>query len=131
MNIRKQLFKEVFNVDNPDALFKPVSRITLVQIYQSAETTQSGFEMPRSVIESMQLENRIGRVLAIGPHSYDDPDFFPSGPLVKEGDWVIYSRHDASFLTLRGVHCAILPSNKHLATTEMKEEIFTRYHTGK
>jgi|NOAtaT_7_FD_contig_71_2488720_length_6197_multi_3_in_0_out_0_7 co-chaperonin GroES (HSP10) len=126
-----ELIKQALDVDHLSDLVDLRSRTLLLQIYKVEEVTRGGIIMPSSVIDSSKFDNRIGRVLSIGPHSYDDIDYYPSGPLCAVGEWVVYWRHDASLLTINKIDCAILPANKVMFATKMPELIDTSYHVGK
>jgi|ERR1700744_4817277 len=128
--LKKRLFKEVFNEDNPDDLLEVAEGLLLIQFLKTESKNSSGIDLPESYIEGTKFDNRIGRVLAIGPNSYD-PDQFPNGPKCKIGDWIVFWRHDYSFINVNGVECAFLPCGKLLCTTKKPKSICTHYHMGK
>ena len=43
-----------------------------------------------------EYQGRVGLVLAVGPDAYKDPVKFPSGPWVKQGDWVCWPALESS-----------------------------------
>lgn len=128
---KNDLMKEVFGVESPSDLVDLRSRTVLLQIYKIPEKTSGGILMPNSSIANSVYDNRIGRVLSVGPNSYDDIDYFPNGPLCSIGEWIVYWRHDASILTINGIDCAILPANKIMFATKSPELISTNHHVGK
>jgi len=128
--IKRKLFKEVLNEDNPDDLIEVAEGLLLIQFLKTESKNTSGIDLPESYIEGTKFDNRIGRVIDIGPNSYNS-DLFPNGPKCKLGDWVLYWRHDHSYVNLNGVECAFLPCGKILGKTKKPKSICTQYHMGK
>ncbi len=128
-----ELAQSVLKLDNIN--YKDVvdlkTRLILLQIYQKEETTKAGLLRAPMTLESARFDNRMGRVLDIGTDAYDDKEIYPSGALCKIGDWVLFWRHDASWMTINGIDCAMLPASKVMFPTQHPELIKTDYHMGK
>ena len=102
-NYKPEYFKslgidlQTFNQEAMIEKFKEVS-ITginvLILIYKPPveEVTRGGIIKPPSAIaDDLEYNSMVGMVLKLGPDSYKG-DQFPSGPYVKEGDWVVFPR---------------------------------------
>ncbi len=66
----------------------------LILIYKPPveEVTRGGVIIPQTAVkDDLEYNSMVGMVLKLGPDSYKG-DQFPSGPYVKEGDWVIFPR---------------------------------------
>jgi co-chaperonin GroES (HSP10) len=66
----------------------------LILIYKPPveEVTRGGVIIPQTAVkDDLEYNSMVGMVLKLGPDSYKGNQF-PSGPYVKEGDWVIFPR---------------------------------------
>lgn len=67
-----------------------------------------GILLPESFRSDMEYLNTVGRVLALGELAFKDEEIYRTGPWVKPGDHVVYTKYAGSKLWWKGVKLLII-----------------------
>ena len=101
----------------------PVGYRMLVRPWSGQAKTKGGVILADETQDKIQMTTVVGLVVKMGDLCYKDKDKFPTGPWVKEGQFVIYGRYSGSrFQTKFGEH-RILNDDEIIGTIKMPEDI--------
>ena len=96
--------------ETPDP--SPLPRIPgvgiLVRPVPIRKKSAGGIIIPESFREDMQYLNTVGRVLSLGELAFKDEDIYRTGPWVKPGDYVVYTKYAGSKVWWKGVKLLIV-----------------------
>jgi hypothetical protein len=73
---------------------KPVGFDLMIQIYKRPTTGK--VLLPDQIRDTDKFNNRVARVLAMGPEAYLRKSKFPKGPWCQIGDWLIVRPYEMS-----------------------------------
>lgn len=107
-----------------DRMPQPTGYRVLVLPYNGPRTTSGGIELADETLERRNLSTMVGYVLKVGPDAYKDKDKFPSGPWVKEGDWVLYARYSGARFAIDGGEVKMLNDDEILGTVKYPDDIY-------
>ena len=101
----------------------PVGYRMLVRPWSGKKKTKGGIILSDETNDKIAMTTVVGLVVKMGDLCYKDKDKFPTGPWVKEGQFVIYGRYSGSrFQTKYGEH-RILNDDEIIGTIKMPEDI--------
>ena len=101
----------------------PVGYRMLVRPWSGKKKTKGGIILSDETNDKIAMTTVVGLVVKMGDLCYQDKDKFPTGPWVKEGQFVIYGRYSGSrFQTKYGEH-RILNDDEIIGTIKMPEDI--------
>lgn len=96
--------------DVPDP--SPLPRIPgvgiLVRPVPVRRKSAGGILIPESVRSDLEYLSTVGKVLALGELAFKDEDIYRTGPWVKPGDYVVYTKYAGSKLWWKGVQLLII-----------------------
>jgi co-chaperonin GroES (HSP10) len=98
------------NVPDPDPLPRIPGVGILVRPVPVRRKTAGGIFIPDSVRADHEYLNTVGRVLALGELAFSDPDIYKTGPWVKPGDYVVYTKFAGQKVVWKGVRLLIIPA---------------------
>jgi co-chaperonin GroES (HSP10) len=90
-------------------VFRPAGSNLLIKLCKKPEKTAGGIIMPNT--DQDIFYSRIGRVLAMGSHCYDE-DRFPKGPYCHIGDYITFQQYQWERVPISNVELYVLPCNK-------------------
>jgi len=96
----------------------PVGYTLLIAMLEVSEKTDGGVFVPDSVKKAEETAGIVGLVLSIGPDAYLDASKFPSGPLCKEGDFVIFRSYSGTRFTVDGQEFRLINDDTVQATVD-------------
>ena len=112
------------NVANiQDELPIPSGWRLLVLPFTPKEKTKGGIIIAQEALDKARIATICGYVVKMGPMAYGDKEKFPSGPLCKKGDWVIFARYAGSRLPIEGGEVRLLNDDEVLGTIKDPESV--------
>lgn len=90
----------------------------LVGLPKIEEKYDSGIIKADSIVRNDEIATVVGFVLKMGPDCYKDPVKFPSGPLCKEGDFILMRAYSGTRFKLHGVEFRLLNDDAVEAVTQ-------------
>ena len=117
--------KEPLNPENIQKSQLPVPSgwRLLVLPFSPREKTKGGILIAQESLDKLRIATNCGYVLEMGPLAYHDREKFPTGPLCKKGDWVIFARYAGSRLPIEGGEVRILNDDEVLGTIKDPESV--------
>lgn len=86
-----------------------------------------GILIPESVRAERDYLNTVGRVLALGELAFKDEDIYRTGPWVKPGDYVVYTKYAGSKLWWKGVQLLIIKAGSIELVVEKPEYLDSNF----
>lgn len=86
-----------------------------------------GIIIPDSVREDREYLNTVGRVLALGELAFKDEDIYKTGPWVKPGDYVVYTKFAGQKLWWKGVKLLIIKAPSIELVVDKPEYLDTNF----
>lgn len=96
----------------------PCGYKVLVGLPKIEEKYDSGIIKADSIVRNDEIATVVGFVLKLGPDCYKDPGKFPSGPLCKEGDFILMRAYSGTRFKLHGVEFRLLNDDAVEAVTQ-------------
>ncbi len=90
----------------------------LVGLPKIEEKYDSGILKADSIVRNDEIATVVGFVLKLGPDCYKDMAKFPSGPLCKEGDFILMRAYSGTRFKLHGVEFRLLNDDAVEAVTQ-------------
>ena len=87
---------------------EPLGWRLLVRPITTKEKTKGGILLPASALDTKDLTQTVGRVLAIGPLSYKRADMIEYDPWIEVGDYVVFAKYGGQRMKYSGVKVIIL-----------------------
>ena len=107
------------NATEPDPTgIEPLGWRILVRPLSIKEKTSGGILLPDSVLETKDLTQTVGRVLAVGPLAYKRADMIDYPPWVEVGDFVVFAKYGGQRLKYGGVKVVVLNDDELTAIVE-------------
>ena len=124
-NALEDKYKEPLSPENiqKSQLPAPSGWRLLVLPFTPREKTKGGILIAQEALDKLRIATNCGYVLKMGPLTYHDKEKFPTGPLCKKGDWVIFARYAGSRLPIEGGEVRILNDDEVLGTIEDPESV--------
>jgi len=86
-----------------------------------------GIIIPDSVREDREYLNTVGRVLALGELAFKDEEVYKTGPWVKPGDFVVYTKFAGQKVWWKGVKLLIIKAPSIELVVEKPEYLDTNF----
>lgn len=86
-----------------------------------------GILIPDSVRSDREYLSTVGRVLALGELAFKDEDIYRTGPWVKPGDYVVYTKYAGSKLWWKGVQLLIIKAGSIELVVEKPEYLDSNF----
>ena len=112
---------------NLDKLPDPTGWRLLVMPFAVKEKTEGGIIIAQETLDRARVATQVGYVLKIGDLCYKDEDKYPTGPLCKEKDWVMFARYAGSRIKIDGGEMRLLNDDEVLATIDSPEDILHEF----
>ena len=109
--------------DIKNELPQPTGWRILVLPFTPKEKTKGGIIIAQEALDKARIATNCGYVVKMGPMAYGDKEKFPSGPLCKKGDWVIFARYAGSPLPIEGGEVRLLNDDEVLGTIKDPESV--------
>ena len=124
-NALEEKYKEPLNPENIQKSQLPVPSgwRLLVLPFSPREKTKGGILIAQESLDKLRIATNCGYVISMGPLAYHDKEKFPTGPLCKKGDWVIFARYAGSRLPIEGGEVRILNDDEVLGTIKDPESV--------
>lgn len=117
--------------DVPDP--SPLPRIPgvgiLVRPVPVRRKSAGGILIPESVRAERDYLNTVGKVLALGELAFKDEDIYRTGPWVKPGDYVVYTKYAGSKLWWKGVQLLIIKAGAIELVVDKPEDIDSNFRS--
>lgn len=97
---------------------KPVGYQVLVIRPKIIEKTESGIIKPQEFLKKEEAGSVLGLVLSMGNMAYMDEAKFPTGPWVKEGDYVLVGAYRGARFSVDGHEFILIHDDMLMATVE-------------
>lgn len=98
--------------------------------------TAGGIIVPDEAQDYSEYQNRVGRIVQIGPYCYRHPKYesvglYPEDQLqkLKRGDWILFGQYKAFRIEQRGVKFIIMNDDEIIAKIH-KPDVFKAYVYG-
>lgn len=89
---------------------------------EALETTKGGLQLDKQSIEDEERGVTIGYVDALGTHAYEH-DKYNGKQYCKEGDYVLFARHQGLDFEMKGRHFKLLQDDRPLMTFTLQQLI--------
>lgn len=86
-----------------------------------------GILIPEAVRAERDYLNTVGRVLALGELAFKDEDIYRTGPWVKPGDYVVYTKYAGSKLWWKGVQLLIIKAGSIELVVDKPEDLDSNF----
>ena len=86
-----------------------------------------GILIPESVRAERDYLNTVGRVLALGELAFKDEEIYRTGPWVKPGDHVVYTKYAGSKLWWKGVKLLIIKAGSIELVVDKPEHLDSNF----
>lgn len=86
-----------------------------------------GIIIPDSVREDREYLNTVGKVLALGELAFKDEEIYKTGPWVKPGDYVVYTKFAGQKLWWKGVKLLIIKAPSIELVVDKPEYLDTNF----
>lgn len=117
--------------DVPDP--SPLPRIPgvgiLVRPVPVRRKSAGGILIPESVRAERDYLNTVGKVLALGELAFKDEEIYRTGPWVKPGDYVVYTKYAGSKLWWKGVQLLIIKAGAIELVVDKPEDIDSNFRS--
>jgi len=117
--------------DVPDP--SPLPRIPgvgiLVRPVPVRRKSAGGILIPESVRADRDYLNTVGKVLALGELAFKDEEIYRTGPWVKPGDYVVYTKYAGSKLWWKGVQLLIIKAGAIELVVDKPEDIDSNFRS--
>lgn len=117
--------------DVPDP--SPLPRIPgvgiLVRPVPVRRKSSGGILIPDSIRSDMEYLSTVGRVLALGELAFKDEDIYRTGPWVKPGDYVVYTKYAGSKLWWKGVQLLIIKAGSIELVVDKPEDLDSNFRS--
>jgi len=117
--------------DVPDP--SPLPRIPgvgiLVRPVPVRRKSAGGILIPESVRSDLEYLSTVGKVLALGELAFKDEDIYRTGPWVKPGDYVVYTKYAGSKLWWKGVQLLIIKAGAIELVVDKPEDIDSNFRS--
>ena len=113
---------EPLNEDIKDLLPVPNGVWLRVWPLEAQETTKGGLVLDTQSLEDEERGVTIGYVDAVGTHSYEH-EKFNGKSYCKEGDYVLFARHQGLDFEINGRHFKLLQDDRPLMTFSLDQLI--------
>lgn len=81
----------------------------LCAVYIPPEKTKGGIHLPDSVRQESKNQGKVGLVLKVGKHAFNDPENkWDWGTGIEINDWVVFRPSDGWQVTVNGRLCRVL-----------------------
>jgi co-chaperonin GroES (HSP10) len=97
---------------------KPAGYHILCMVPEAEKQFESGILKADTTMHYEEVLTPVLFVVAVGPDAYQDKDRFPSGPLCKEGDFVLIRPNSGSRVKIHGQEFRIINDDSVEATVE-------------
>ena len=97
---------------------KPAGYHILCMVPKAEEEFESGILKADTTMHYEEVLTPVLFVVAVGPDAYQDKERFPSGPLCKEGDFVLIRPNSGSRVKIHGQEFRIINDDSVEATVE-------------
>lgn len=87
---------------------EPLGWRLIVRPLTVKEKTEGGIILIDSVLDTKDLTQTVGRVIAIGPLSYKRADMIDYDPWVKVGDFVVFAKFGGQRMKYGGVKLIVI-----------------------
>ena len=74
----------------------------LIALPEPDEMTEGGILKAAKTLHDEEVGSIVGMVLKLGADAYNDPNRFPSGPLCKEGDFILMRSYSGTRFKVHG-----------------------------
>lgn len=88
-----------------------------------------GILIPESVRSDLEYLSTVGKVLALGELAFKDEDIYRTGPWVKPGDYVVYTKYAGSKLWWKGVQLLIIKAGAIELVVDKPEDIDSNFRS--
>lgn len=86
-----------------------------------------GILIPESVRSDREYLSTVGRVLALGELAFKDEEIYRTGPWVKPGDYVVYTKYAGSKLWWKGVKLLIIKAGSIELVVDKPEHLDSNF----
>tara|TARA_A100000172_G_scaffold50031_2_gene31432 strand:+ start:248 stop:664 length:417 start_codon:yes stop_codon:yes gene_type:complete len=90
----------------------------LIALPEPDEMTEGGILKAAKTLQDEEVGSIVGMVLKLGADAYNDPKRFPSGPLCKEGDWILMRSYSGTRFKVHGKEFRLINDDSVEATVE-------------
>jgi chaperonin GroES len=86
-----------------------------------------GILIPDTFRSDMEYLSTVGRVLALGELAFKDEEIYRTGPWVKPGDYVVYTKYAGSKLWWKGVKLLIIKAGSIELVVDKPEHLDSNF----
>jgi co-chaperonin GroES (HSP10) len=99
--------------------------MVMIATYIRPEKTAGGIIRPQENVQEDVFQGKVGLVVKKGPMAFvDDGSTQFYGQTAEVGDYIVYRPSDAWDMTVRGVHCRLVPDVRIKARVNDPELVF-------
>ena len=90
----------------------------LIALPEPDEMTEGGILNAAKTLHDEEVGSIVGMVLKLGADAYNDPSRFPSGPLCKEGDFILMRSYSGTRFKVHGKEFRLINDDSVEAVVE-------------
>jgi|TARA_E500000178_G_scaffold343962_1_gene391512 co-chaperonin GroES (HSP10) len=90
----------------------------LIALPEPEEMTEGGILKAATTLHDEEVGSIVGLVLKLGADAYNDPARFPSGPLCKEGDFILMRSYSGTRFKVHGKEFRLINDDSVEAVVE-------------
>ena len=90
----------------------------LIALPEPDEMTEGGILKAAKTLHDEEVGSIVGMVLKLGADAYNDPSRFPSGPLCKEGDFILMRSYSGTRFKVHGKEFRLINDDSVEAVVE-------------
>ena len=90
----------------------------LIALPEPDEMTEGGILKAAKTLQDEEVGSIVGMVLKLGADAYNDPNRFPSGPLCKEGDFILMRSYSGTRFKVHGKEFRLINDDSVEAVVE-------------